>query len=426
MADSGAAQDSSNLNLKAEAREEVVGPGNDDQTARENGSNSTTTPPAEAVVREEIEAEPQEVVPETGEGAVKELAAGCNNEKLTVDKDDDRSVEAGGVTEETVQQQQENETDNNGLNTLSGLETKNEEAELVQNTEQSVPREEEADVMKTSNNITANLSTLDLVDEGPETEEEQAAFMKELELFHKSKFLEFKPPKFYQEPLNCLKLWKAVIKLGGYEQVTACKLWRQVGESFNPPKTCTTVSWTFRGFYEKALLEYEKHKMRNGELPFNDGSFLESSSVGNQAGLGQASGSGRARRDAAARAMQGWHTQRLLGNGEVGDPIIKDKTSISTPKREKQLKSVGLLKRKKLSPVDHSLEVARQKAVKLQLETMVVDIGTPADWVKINVQKTKDCFEVYALVPGLLREEVLKKDLFSGCCVFHFLSAGLF
>lgn len=37
----------------------------------------------------------------------------------------------------------------------------------------------------------------------------------------------------------------------------------------------------------------------------------------------QASGSGRARRDAAARAMQGWHSQRVLGNGEVSDPIIK-------------------------------------------------------------------------------------------------------
>lgn len=42
-----------------------------------------------------------------------------------------------------------------------------------------------------------------------------------------------------------------------------------------------------------------------------------------QIGGNQASGSGRARRDAAARAMQGWHSQRLLGNGEVGDPIIK-------------------------------------------------------------------------------------------------------
>ncbi|PSS08262.1 AT-rich interactive domain-containing protein [Actinidia chinensis var. chinensis] len=238
------------------------------------------------------------------------------------------------------------------------------------------------------------------------TEEEQASFMKELETFHKERCLEFKPPKFYGEPLNCLKLWRAVVRLGGYEQVTSCKLWRQVGESFRPPKTCTTVSWTFRCFYEKALLEYEKHKMRSGELPFTDASFTEPTSAGNEPGVHQASGSGRARRDAAARAMQGWHSQRLLGNGEVGDPIIKDKNSTSTPKREKQLKSIGLLKRKKPSPVERAVKAARLKASKAQSDTMVVDIGHSADWVKINVQRTKDCFEVYALVPGLLREEV--------------------
>ncbi|XAR59901.1 hypothetical protein NMG60_11015911 [Bertholletia excelsa] len=238
------------------------------------------------------------------------------------------------------------------------------------------------------------------------TEEEQAAFMKELETFHKERCLEFKPPRFYGEPLNCLKLWRAVIKLGGYEQVTSCKLWRQVGESFKPPKTCTTVSWTFRCFYEKALLEYEKHKMRSGELPFTDASLAEPMITGNQPGVHQASVSGRARRDAAARAMQGWHSQRLLGNGEVGDPIIKDKNSTSTPKREKQLKNIGLLKRKKPSSVDRAVKAARLKASKPQTDTMVVDIGPPADWVKINVQRTKDCFEVYALVPGLLREEV--------------------
>nr|GMC70636.1 AT-rich interactive domain-containing protein 6-like isoform X1 [Ipomoea batatas]GMC77035.1 AT-rich interactive domain-containing protein 6-like isoform X1 [Ipomoea batatas] len=238
------------------------------------------------------------------------------------------------------------------------------------------------------------------------TEEEQAAFMKELETFHKERCLEFKPPRFYGEPLNCLKLWRAVIRLGGYEQVTSCKLWRQVGESFKPPKTCTTVSWTFRCFYEKALLEYEKYKMRSGELPFADASFSEPSSTGNPVMGNQASGSGRARRDAAARAMQGWHSQRLLGNGEVGDPIIKDKNPISTPKREKQLKSIGLLKRKKLSPVDNVAKATRLKIPKIQSESMVADIGAPADWVKINVQRTNDCFEVYALVPGLLREEV--------------------
>ncbi|ONH92588.1 hypothetical protein PRUPE_8G182600 [Prunus persica] len=98
------------------------------------------------------------------------------------------------------------------------------------------------------------------------TEEEQAAFIKEVENVYKERNLEFKAPKFYREELNLLKLWRAVIKLGGYEKVTSCKLWRQVGETFNPPKTCTTVSWTFRNFYEKALLEFEKHRLHGGEL----------------------------------------------------------------------------------------------------------------------------------------------------------------
>ncbi|KAL3843304.1 hypothetical protein ACJIZ3_000707 [Penstemon smallii] len=240
------------------------------------------------------------------------------------------------------------------------------------------------------------------------TGEEQAAFMNELESFHRERCLDFKPPKFYQEPLNCLKLWRAVIRLGGYEQVTSLKMWRQVGESFRPPKTCTTVSWTFRGFYEKALLEYEKYKMRSGELPFTDASLSDPVS-GNQVDLNHALGSGRARRDAAARAMQGWHSQRLLGNGEVGDPIIKDKNPIPTTKREKQLRNIGFLKRRGSSHVEHDVKVARvasQPHDLERLEIMVVDVGIPADWVKVNVQKTKDCYEVYALVPGLLREEV--------------------
>lgn len=37
------------------------------------------------------------------------------------------------------------------------------------------------------------------------TDDEQAAFMYELEKFHKERSLEFKPPKFYGEPLNLLK-----------------------------------------------------------------------------------------------------------------------------------------------------------------------------------------------------------------------------
>ncbi|KAL1345063.1 hypothetical protein HN51_018847 [Arachis hypogaea] len=237
---------------------------------------------------------------------------------------------------------------------------------------------------------------------------EREAFMRELESFYRERSLEFKPPKFYGEPLNCLKLWRAVIKLGGYDVVTGSKLWRQVGESFHPPKTCTTVSWTFRIFYEKALLEYEKYKREIGELQLPVGSFHQSSSVEKETAVYQApgSGSGRARRDAAARAMQGWHAQRLLGYGEVAEPVIKDKNSNSTPKREKNLKSIGMLnKHRTPSVLEHAGKAANIEGDR-QLVTAVVDVGPPADWVKVNVRETKDCFEVYALVPGLLREEV--------------------
>ncbi|KAH0774930.1 hypothetical protein KY290_012067 [Solanum tuberosum] len=66
--------------------------------------------------------------------------------------------------------------------------------------------------------------------------EDQAAFIGKLGTFYREKAMEFKLPKFYGHPLNCLKLWRSVIRLGGYDRVTGFKLWRQVGDSFNPPK----------------------------------------------------------------------------------------------------------------------------------------------------------------------------------------------
>ncbi|XP_050366347.1 AT-rich interactive domain-containing protein 3-like isoform X2 [Argentina anserina] len=253
----------------------------------------------------------------------------------------------------------------------------------------------EREVGRKSSNRERNF-LLDPGVEGDEsgTEEEQAEFMKEVEKVYRENYLEFKPPKFYKEELNLLKLWRAVIKLGGYEKVTSCKLWRQVGESFNPPKTCTTVSWTFRIFYEKALLEFEKHRWHGSEL-----ALPEPSRVDFRADGSQICGSGRTLRDAAARAMQGWHTQRLFANGE-------EKPLSTMPKSDKQLKSSGLLKRKKLSPGDSAAQASDMKATRPRLDMTVFDIGPPADWVKVNVKRFNDCFEVYALIPGLLREEV--------------------
>uniref|UniRef100_A0ACD5YRZ3 Uncharacterized protein n=1 Tax=Avena sativa TaxID=4498 RepID=A0ACD5YRZ3_AVESA len=237
------------------------------------------------------------------------------------------------------------------------------------------------------------------------TEDEQAAFMAELERFHREHNLEFKPPKFYGKGLNCLKLWRQVAHLGGHEQVTICKLWRQVGETFRPPKTCTTVSWSFRIFYEKALLEYEKHKVRTGQLKISLPSVLQPGGTNREIGLNPSS-SARIRRDAAARAMQGWHAHRLLANDMYGDHILKDKDSIPLSSRDKNLKGFGVLKRKKASSPERAFKVSRTKGNKSQEDSMVIDVGEPADWVKINVRQTKECFEIYALVPGLLREEV--------------------
>ena len=58
------------------------------------------------------------------------------------------------------------------------------------------------------------------------------------------------------------------------------------------------------------------------------------------------------------------------------------------PKREKQLKSIGMLKRKKTSTIERAVKAARTKGVNPQIDAMVVDVGPQADWVKVNVHIT--------------------------------------
>ncbi|KAK9713947.1 hypothetical protein RND81_06G060300 [Saponaria officinalis] len=262
-----------------------------------------------------------------------------------------------------------------------------------------------------SGNSAKRVKTIEDEDEDEAgTKEEQAEFMKEVVAFYKNRFMDLKPPKFYGEPLNLLKLWRSVVRLGGYDRVTFYKLWRQIGESFHPPKTCTTISWTFRIFYEKSLLEYEKYKIEIGEVEFPDAPTPERASAENEAGA--ITSLGRVRRDAATRAMQGWHAQRQSGYVEVGEPITKDKNLSSSQKREKHLKNIGVNKRK-TSHLEH-LENDMLAEANKELVATVIDVGPPADWVKINVRESKDSFEVYALVPGLLREEVRVQSDASG------------
>ncbi|KAH0734030.1 hypothetical protein KY285_009737 [Solanum tuberosum] len=65
----------------------------------------------------------------------------------------------------------------------------------------------------------ANISAM-MADGGDDegSPEDQAAFIGKLGTFYQEKAMEFKLPKFYGHPLNCLKLWRSVIRLGGYDR----------------------------------------------------------------------------------------------------------------------------------------------------------------------------------------------------------------
>ncbi|KAJ0489244.1 putative transcription factor & chromatin remodeling ARID family [Helianthus annuus] len=373
--------------------DEVQATSGPNETEQDGEEMQTNTGP------NEFEQDEEEMQANTGPNETEQdeekIQANKIEQELPVDEAHDSKKDASPMGDDKVEDSQNNATymDDDLDGSMKMLESNNNEEH--QEHVAYLPNKAEGHTTETLKNDLEETK----MDEGYEsgTEEDQEAFMKEVEAVYKEKGLEFKPPKFYQQPLNCLKLWRSVIKLGGYDQVTVSKLWRQVGESFHPPKTCTTVSWTFRQFYEKALLEYERHKLQVGELEFPLSTvFPEAPIVDNEANGHQTPG--RARRDAAARAMQGWHAQRLLGFGE-------EKNSNSPQRREKSLKSIGSLKQKRPSEMEHSMKAARIETSR-GVVTTIADVGPPANWVKINVLVTKDCFEVYALVPGLLREEV--------------------
>ncbi|KAL1540655.1 AT-rich interactive domain-containing protein 5-like isoform X1 [Salvia divinorum] len=365
-----------------------------DNDKLQSGLSSNEAPQGQAITTVEV--------PQSGDKEVED-AANANEDKVVNDepKEQDREILLAGCVTDGNTKSVETITRLEGSD--SSLPYKHEVA-TPNSAVRYFPKNMGSQSGETGKTVYSQ-ATLPLMADGDDgTPDDQAAFIRELESFYRERATDFKPPKFYGQPLNCLKLWRAVIRLGGYDRVTGSKLWRQVGESFHPPKTCTTVSWTFRIFYEKSLLEYERHKRQSGDLQLPVAMLHEASGADSEGNAYQGSGPGRARRDAAARAMQGWHVQRLSDYGEVGEPVIKDK-NINMVKREKNTKSIASLKQKRPNEVELPVKAIRTETSK-QLVTSVVDVGPPADWVKINIRQTRDCFEVYALVPGLLREEV--------------------
>jgi hypothetical protein len=56
--------------------------------------------------------------------------------------------------------------------------------------------------------------------------------------------------------LDLLKIYKTVLEAGGYEQVTLHRGWKQVGDPFHFPATCTNSAYSLKSFYTKYLVNF--------------------------------------------------------------------------------------------------------------------------------------------------------------------------
>ncbi|KAI3437993.1 hypothetical protein D9Q98_000436 [Chlorella vulgaris] len=76
--------------------------------------------------------------------------------------------------------------------------------------------------------------------------------------FMASRHLDASPALFNRAPLDLHKLFKAVMRAGGYETVLAQKGWARVGRTFNPPPSMTDLSYQIKKIYASKLLDFEK------------------------------------------------------------------------------------------------------------------------------------------------------------------------
>ncbi|QDZ20494.1 ARID/BRIGHT DNA binding domain-containing protein [Chloropicon primus] len=65
------------------------------------------------------------------------------------------------------------------------------------------------------------------------------------------------PLSIAKKPLDLELLWCEVNKRGGWEKVNATKMWSKIGKLFNPPPTCTNLSFITKKCYTEVLLPLE-------------------------------------------------------------------------------------------------------------------------------------------------------------------------
>ncbi|KAI9274069.1 hypothetical protein EDC94DRAFT_593711 [Helicostylum pulchrum] len=92
-----------------------------------------------------------------------------------------------------------------------------------------------------------------------ERTQEYEKFMNDLKKFHDQKGTVLQTePVLGGKRLDLLKIYKTVIEAGGYEKVTLNRGWKQVGDPFNFPVTCTNSAYSIKSFYTKYLLGWEE------------------------------------------------------------------------------------------------------------------------------------------------------------------------
>lgn len=67
-----------------------------------------------------------------------------------------------------------------------------------------------------------------------------------------------KLPQLGKRRLDLHRLYKEVIRRGGFQACTENKLWRDITASYKVPKTCTSASYSLKNHYKKWIFPYEQ------------------------------------------------------------------------------------------------------------------------------------------------------------------------
>ncbi|KAA6416700.1 MAG: lysine-specific demethylase 5C-like, partial [Trebouxia sp. A1-2] len=94
----------------------------------------------------------------------------------------------------------------------------------------------------------------------PDTQEAADLFQEEFEAFLQSTGRPVKKaPVFGGTPIDLSRLYKAVLRRGGYELVTQNKSWRDVGRILQLEDKSNNAAYTLRQVYQKHLLAFEEY-----------------------------------------------------------------------------------------------------------------------------------------------------------------------